>query len=86
MEARHLGMVDEKNQLEELGKVAQELTYRLGQGAIEVIKWLWNNVYIWPGFDQDERAVAPLAARIAPTRATDRRIIAEMVQANRWPS
>jgi hypothetical protein len=32
----------------DLARVAQTSAYQLGQGALDVIRWLWDNVYFWP--------------------------------------
>ena len=38
---------DEKAE-RELGELAQAKAYQLGQGAIKIIRWLWDNVEFWP--------------------------------------
>ena len=51
-DARNQARPRERNGLQEFGIEAREKAYQLGQGAVDVIEWLWENVGIdWSGFD-----------------------------------
>lgn len=48
-DARHQGATARSGWLSEFGKKARADAAELGHDAIDVISWLWNNVYFWPG-------------------------------------